>query len=118
MEKLYIENYLKALHHKIKVGGIIKYVDDEKKNSMALLVMELPLGERKKVIEELRVEDYIGGPIENKGSADAPVVWVFGKMIREYEVCIKISIGEKNDSPICISFHPAKEPMVYPFKHQ
>jgi len=43
-------------------------------------------------------------------------MWVFGKTIKEKEVYIKITMGVKDNSVICISFHLARHKMNYPLK--
>lgn len=41
-------------------------------------------------------------------------MYAFGKMLKDIEIYIKISITER--SVICISFHKAEFPIDYPFK--
>jgi hypothetical protein len=43
-------------------------------------------------------------------------MWVFGKEVKQKEVYIKISMGIANNSAVCISFHVAEYPMIYPLK--
>jgi hypothetical protein len=44
-------------------------------------------------------------------------MWVFGKEINKHEIYIKITMGQPNQSVICISFHIAEHPMIYPLKN-
>ena len=41
---------------------------------------------------------------------------IFGKLFKNSEVYIKISMGNENNKAICISFHCAERPMNYPLK--
>ena len=43
-------------------------------------------------------------------------MWVFGKLIKNHEIYIKISLGIEGSSVICISFHLAEYKMTYPLK--
>ena len=70
---------------------------------------------RKEVLKNLKVYDYSEGPIEDtlyKGSD----MWVFGTMIKNKEVYIKINLGYAGAEVICISFHIAKHPLNYPYR--
>jgi hypothetical protein len=77
--------------------------------------LEIKPMERRKVIETLKSEDYSEGPIPDQNFVGSDL-WVFGKTLKNKEVYIKISMGYKNKSTICISFHIAEFPMKYPFK--
>ena len=64
----------------------------------------------------LSVTDYCKGPQPDQ---DRPGdIWVFGKEIAEREVYIKLKIAQTGSHKIakCISFHPAEQPLYYPFK--
>jgi hypothetical protein len=43
-------------------------------------------------------------------------MWVFGKIVKEKEIYIKITMGFSGAKVICISFHFAEHPMKYPQK--
>ena len=63
----------------------------------------------------LTVDDYCEGPEPDK---DRPgEVWLFGKRISGKEVYIKLKIAQVGKEPIakCLSFHPAKHPLCFPF---
>ena len=109
-----VEKYIKELHVKIKTFGIL-YRDDRGKNAQTLLDLEISPGKRTEIIESLKLEDYSEGPIDEKLHGMMPM-WVFGKLVREKEVYIKITMGNPNLSAVCISFHIAEHPMNYPFK--
>lgn len=109
-----VQSFLNQFHSKLKVFGII-YRDDRGKNQKTLEELEIVPSFRRIIIENLCVEDYVQGPVvdelNNRG-----VMWVFGKDVKEREVYIKIMICEMTNQTICISFHLAERPLVYPFK--
>ncbi len=111
-----VSKFLKDFKLKMKFWDVL-FRDDRGKNSQALAELELRPIDRKKVLEELHVEEYCQGPLEEKlyGGAD---MWVFGKSIKRREVYIKINMGFKETSVICISFHIAEHKLDYPFKNE
>jgi len=113
-DRLSVEIFLKEFHQKLKIFEI-RFRDDRGKNLQTLLNLEISPAFRRSVIESLRVEEYAEGPITDRLHHGAPL-WVFGRIIKQKEVYIKISIGEANRPVICISFHEAEHPMTYPFK--
>ncbi len=111
-----VQRYLEEFHVKMKVFGII-FRDDRGKNQEALEKLDIRPGERRSIIEALRVEDYVAGPVDdmlNKMGA----MWVFGKVVKGHEIYIKIMISPFGEQTICISFHLAEFPMKYPFKEK
>lgn len=108
--------FLEELRVKIKIFGIL-FLDYRDKNQQTLLDLEIMPNSRKGIIASLKVEDYSQGPIEEKERGIKPM-WVFGKIIKQKEVYIKISLGLENSNAICISFHIAEYPMNYPFKNE
>lgn len=108
-----VKSFLDDLRLKIDIFGII-YLR-RGKNLQTLLDLDMSASSRTQIIKELKVEDYSEGPlVENmNGWQD---MWVFGKQIKGYEVYIKVTMGNKNNNSICISFHIAEHPMKYPFK--
>ena len=91
------------------------FLDDRGKNQQALLDLEITPAKRKEIVSSLKTEDYSQGPLDEKMLGILPM-WVFGKCVKKKEVYIKISMGKKNSSAVCISFHIAEYPMNYPFK--
>jgi hypothetical protein len=43
-------------------------------------------------------------------------MWIFGKEVKQNEVYIKLSMGILNGKAVCLSFHVAEHPLIYPFK--
>ncbi len=106
--------FLKNFKAKMEVFGIV-FMDSRLKNTQTLATLELTPAQRKKIIADLKLEDYTEGPIEDKQFIGGDL-WVFGKMIKQQEVYIKIAIGGSNKQTICISFHLSEYPMTLPFK--
>ena len=109
-----VEQFLNDFFVKYKVYGIL-FRDFRQKNSRTLLKLEISPDKRKEIIESIKVEDYSAGPIDDNLYGIASM-WVFGKMVNNTEVYIKISLGQFNAPVICISFHDAEHALSYPFK--
>ena len=109
-----VQKFLNQFHEKTRVFGII-YRDDRGKNQKALEELEIVPSYRRVVIENLIVEDYVQGPVVDELNKLGEM-WVFGKDIKEREVYIKIMLGGVGCQTICISFHMAERPLIYPFK--
>lgn len=109
-----VKSFLEQFHAKMKVFGII-YRDDRGKNQKTLEELEIVPSFRKIVIENLKVEDYVEGPLIDTLN-HLGEMWVFGKDIKNREVYIKIMISNVGGQTICISFHLPESKMTYPFK--
>lgn len=109
-----IEKFLEELKLKMKVFGIL-FLDDRGKNQQTLHDLEISPTKRKEIIANLKLEDYSEGPLEEKMRGILPM-WVFGKEVKQKEIYVKISMGAKNNSAVCISFHIAERPMRHPYK--
>ncbi|MBN8666347.1 MAG: hypothetical protein J0M30_02510 [Chitinophagales bacterium] len=106
--------FLEAFKVKLGIWGIV-YRDDRGKNAQTLLDLDISTKERRKILENLLVEDFIEGPLTDKLNNGADM-WVFGKNIKGKEVYIKITLGSANSTVICISFHIAERPLNFPKK--
>ena len=93
----------------------IRFRDDRKKNTQALINLELRPADRIKIIETLSVCEYSEGPNADILNAGAPL-WVFGKEVKGQMIYIIISVGAPSRPVICISFHEAEHEMEFPFK--
>jgi hypothetical protein len=69
--------------------------------------------QRKELILTLTLAQYVQGPLDDQLYGIASM-WVFGATYKKIEIYIKISMGIKDNPVICISFHPAERPLVYP----
>ena len=110
-----VEAFLKEFTFKMKVFDIL-FRDERKKNTQALLSLEITPLVRKEIIENLVVTEYSEGPLDDNLYGIASM-WVFGKKIKKTEVYIKLSMGQANSRVLCISFHDAEHPMKYPLKN-
>ncbi len=106
--------FLKDFKEKMKIWDVL-FRDDRGKNMQALLDLEIRPIDRKRILEKLKVSDYSEGPITDKLNRGTEM-WVFGRMVKNREVYIKISMGIQGGSVICISFHIAQYSMNYPLK--
>ena len=109
-----VERFLANFHTKMQVFNIV-FRDDRKKNVDALNELEIVGKYRETVIMGLEYRDYVDGPIGNTLNQMGEM-WVLGKDVKGREVYIKISMGPPGSSTICISFHLAEFPLIYPFK--
>ena len=109
-----VQTFLSQFQTKLKISGII-YRDDRGKNQKALEELEIVPSFRRVIIENLKVEDYVQGPVIDELNKLGET-WVFGNDVKGREVYIKIMLGGVGCQTICISFHIAERPLVYPFK--
>ncbi|MDD2793090.1 MAG: hypothetical protein PHD73_07920 [Sediminibacterium sp.] len=111
-----VGRFLDEFKIKLKIWDVL-YRDDRGKNTQTLIALELRPSERKNILENLEIEDYSDGPLPEKlyGGAD---MWVFGKIVKQQEVYIKITMGQPGLSVICISFHLAEHKMKFPLKQK
>lgn len=109
-----VQRFLEQFHSRMKVFGII-YRDDRGKNQKTLEELEIVPSFRKVIIENLRVEDYVEGPLIDTLN-QLGEMWVFGRDVKGREVYIKIMISNVGGQTICISFHLAESKLIYPFK--
>lgn len=110
-----VASFLKRLKVLADIYGII-YEDDRPKNVQTLASLELKPFERDDIIKNLSVEDYSEGPKPEEFFGGDSEMYVFGKLVKNQEIYIKITLGNSNSSVICISFHIAEYTMEFPFK--
>ena len=99
---------------RLKCSGI-RFRDNRQKNREALLLLDIAPLQRELIVKNLQVQDYVEGPVVDVLNKEGEM-WVFGKDVKGREVYIKITLGYENGQTICISFHIAEQPLVYPFK--
>ena len=109
-----VKLFLEQFNIKAQVFGIL-FRDDRPKNRAALVQLELSHLQRELVIKSLQVQDYVEGPVVDELNKMGEM-WVFGKDVKGHEIYIKITLGYENGQTICISFHIAEHPLVYPYK--
>lgn len=105
-----IAEFLRAFEERRdKVGGV--YVIDRVKNRDALIDLGLTKEQREEIILSLTPEDYCEGPYQDREGQG--MWWVFGKTEEGSEIYIRLKVTH---APICLSFHPAEQPLKYPHK--
>ena len=109
-----VKTFLDQFNIKAQVFGI-RFRNDREKNKEALKQLALTPFQRELIVKTLQVEDYVEGPVIDVLNQEGEM-WVFGKDVKGREVYIKITLGYENGQTICISFHVAEYPLVYPFK--
>jgi hypothetical protein len=108
-----VETFLDELRVK-EASGLLPFLfrDDRSKNAQTLHNLDIPPNKRKEIIRQLKPEDFYR--IEEGLYMEKYSMWSFGKKLQNIEIYIKISITDRNT--ICISFHEAEFPIIYPFK--
>ena len=109
-----VKAFLNQFNIKAEVFGIV-FRDDRLKNSEALLQLSISQLQREMIVKSLLPQDYVEGPVIDALNQQGER-WVFGKDVKGREVYIKITLGYENCQTICISFHIAEYPLIYPFK--
>jgi hypothetical protein len=94
MNEYDVELFLNDFKLKMQFMGIT-FFDDRLKNSKTLTILEIAPAKRKQILQDLSIEDYSEGPIEEIVFMGCPL-WVFGKSFKGYEIYIKISMGMPN----------------------
>lgn len=108
-----VEKFLEEIRAKEACGVItFMFLNQREKNAQALLDLDIPPDKRKEVILQLKAEDFYR--IEEGVYQEQYEMVAFGKIVKGVEVYIKISVTKRN--VICISFHQAEFPIIYPFK--
>ncbi|TVR33057.1 MAG: toxin [Balneolaceae bacterium] len=110
-----VKAFLKRLKSKATVFQII-YLDNRSKNAETLGKLDITPNERDQIIQSLAVQDYYRGPKHEAFHGGDSEMWEFGKHVNEEEVYIKVTLGQLSRPVICISFHIAERPIIYPFK--
>ena len=109
-----IQAFLKEFKFKLSFRDKILLVS-RPKNFDTIKDLELSVLGVKEELKKIEVADYYQGPLEEVVFQGMPM-WVFGRSIKSREVYIKITMGKKDEDPICISFHFSEFPMAYPYK--
>jgi hypothetical protein len=90
-------------------------------NKATLLALGYSLENVRDEILQLHSEDYSYGP-EGGKNGYAGEAFVFGKIIQNREVYIKVKlsnfneVGDKELNAFCISFHFSTAPLSYPYR--
>jgi len=114
VDAIAVKEFLNQFNIKAEVFGI-RFRNDREKNQEALLLLDITPLQRELIVKNLQVQDYVEGPVIDALNKEGEM-WVFGKDVKGREVYIKITLGYENGQTICISFHIAEYPLIYPFK--
>ncbi len=114
VDAIAVKEFLDQFNIKAEVFGI-RFRNDREKNQEALLLLDITPLQRELIVKNLQVQDYVEGPVIDALNKEGEM-WVFGKDVKGREVYIKITLGYENGQTICISFHIAEYPLIYPFK--
>ncbi len=115
MKREDVEHFLTDFKTKLKIYSVT-YRDERSKNLQTLADLEITRAKRTEYLSKLKVEDYCSGPNKDRLNPTLPDYWEFGIKVKKQDVYIKISLGNPNDSVICISFHLAEQKLKYHYK--
>ena len=89
--------------------------DEEHSTPYTILDLDYDIWDVVERLKELSVAEYSETKID-KDDLNPPLLFVFGKDINNKLVYIKLKIkGDNKKRVLCVSFHYAKEPMVFPY---
>ena len=95
-----VERFLQDFKAKSKVWEIVIRSDrTNNKNVLTLLELEINYTDVRRILYELRGEDYSDGPVPDKLYTISDT-WIFGKAVKRKEVYIKIQLGRPGSSTI------------------
>lgn len=114
--QLAVKSFLQELKQVIKTWDVF-FINRPKNSVQDLADLGITASSRRAIISELELEDYSEGP-EPETQFNGTELWVFGKIIKNQEVYIKLTISRNTNNAICISFHKAEHPMRFPYKEQ
>lgn len=109
-----VETFLSDFTVKSTIWKII-YVDTQVRNANTLLSLDISPVKRRELVDALVPADYIGGPADHPWYGSAST-WSFGKNFKQQQLTISIALGCPTSELICIAFHPATEPLHYPYR--
>ncbi len=112
-----VNNYLLRIKDTV-VKDRYKFIN-RRKNINSLARVGLMPKDRKDIILSLTYLDYFNGPEDEKDpNFPSGEYMFFGCTIDNYEFFIKtkLYINDNKESCLCMSFHIAEGPIIYPFK--
>lgn len=110
--KFDVELFLKQLKQHLEIWQIV-FINRPKNQLQTLADLEITAQKREEIIKNLTYKDYSEGP-KPETQFTGGEMWIFGKKVKNQELYIKLTISNKTDNVICISFHKAEHPMKYP----
>lgn len=113
-----VQQFIDDFNVKLDIWDLLVRTDrTNTKNMETILDLEFSITQVKQELKKLKVDEYSEGPLSDT-LYHISDMWVFGKIIRNREVYIKVQLGHPQSQTICISFHYPTRPMSYPFKKQ
>jgi hypothetical protein len=109
-----VERFLADFKTKLGFWGLL-ILTGRRKNFDTIKELEFSIEDVKNELKNLELRDYAEGPVKEALFQGADM-WVFGKVIQSREIYIKITLGQPSSKVLCISFHFAEKPLVYPYK--
>ncbi len=91
------------------------YFVDRSKSLDCLAQLGITVPQAKDEIMSLKYEDYLRGPLPDKGTTGGEL-WEFGKTMEGKELFIRLKVVLQHNMAKCQSFHIAEKPMQYPYK--
>lgn len=108
-----IEEFLNNFNVKLDIFSV--YFENREKNKQALLDLEINPAQRKEMLSSIKPENYCSGPNPDINDTRRPDYWEFGLQHKGKEIYVKINMGFTDKPVICISFHIAERPIIYPY---
>lgn len=111
-----IKKFLNVAKNLMKAGAF-DFVP-RKKNMDSIKEAGLTIKHVKGIIMDLTCKNYYRGPSEDLGSNREGFVWEFGYGIEGTDFYIKLKVEKRREKQclVCLSFHKAEQPLVYPYK--
>jgi len=110
--KFDVEQFLKQLKQHLEIWEVV-FINRPKNQLQTLADLEITPKKREEIIKNLTYKDFSSGP-KPESQYTGGEMWIFGKMIKNQELYIKLTISATSQNVICISFHKAEHPMDYP----
>lgn len=85
------------------------------KNVLTMSYLGITVKEAKQIILQLTYVQYCDGPQDDRDNPGHNV-WEFGVCITNHELYIKLSDDFTGDVAKCLSFHIAKQDLLYPLR--
>jgi hypothetical protein len=109
-----VEDFLDNFKVKMNIWGLL-ISSNRQKNVQTMADLEIRHVDLIAELADLSVINFSEGPLTDVVNG-GPEMWVFGKQIKGHEIYIKLTSGQPGKSPVCISFHFAEHPLLYPFR--
>jgi hypothetical protein len=114
-----IEEIKKFLNNakELMKAGAFDFVP-RKKNMDSIKEAGLTIKHVKEIIMDLTYKNYYRGPSVDVGANREGFIWEFGYDIEGTDFYIKLKIEQRGEKEclVCLSFHKAEQPLVYPYK--